>query len=79
MKEFMTVQEAAKYLGTTRQKMSRLIARGFIATSTNPLDTRQRLISMEQLESLKVFQTPESEADNSTNPNPARRGLALVS
>lgn len=55
MKDKLTVQEAAKYLGTTRQKVSRLIARGVLTTEENPLDTRQKLISREQLERLKTY------------------------
>ena len=54
--KFMTVKQAADYLGTNRQKISTLIKRGVLTPLGNPMDTRQKLIPVEQIEKMKQFQ-----------------------
>jgi len=63
MLDKLTVKEAATYLNTTRQKISRLIARGVLVTEENPLDTREKLISKAQLDKLKEF-LPKETSEN---------------
>lgn len=54
-KEMYTVQEAADFLGVSRIKISKLLRDSVLTAETNPLDTREKLIRLEQLERLKGF------------------------
>ncbi len=59
--EYLTVQEAAEYLGASRFKVARLIADGHLNTFTTPLDKRRRLVSRIDLDRLMVSVIPEEE------------------
>ncbi len=54
-KELLTVQQAADFLGVSRIKISRLLKNGTLLAKPNPLDSRQKLIPREQLDSLKPY------------------------
>jgi len=43
-KKKIPLSEAAELLGVSRYKMSRLVARGKVATSEDPLDERVKLV-----------------------------------
>lgn len=48
----MTVSKAAELLGVSTRKVSRLISKGEIEWRVNPLDNRQRLIPLSEIERL---------------------------
>lgn len=52
--EFLTLSEAAKLLGISRVKMSRLVAAGALVTSPDPLDDRVKLVRREDVLALVV-------------------------
>ncbi len=56
--EMLTVQEAAEYLGVSRFKLARLIRDGELVTYTTPLDRRQRLLRLSDLDALKERYEP---------------------
>lgn len=51
--EYLTVIAAARYLGVSRDKLSRMIRARQLEVVENPLDGRQRLISRLELDALK--------------------------
>jgi len=51
--EYLTVIAAARYLGVSRDKLSRMIRDRQLEVVENPLDGRQRLISRNELDALK--------------------------
>jgi excisionase family DNA binding protein len=51
--EYLTVIAAAKYLGVSRDKLSRMIRDRQLEVVENPLDGRQRLIARSELDALK--------------------------
>lgn len=55
MKDKLTVKEAADYLNTTRQKISRMLRKGFLKAEVNPLDTRYKLIDRIALDRVKQY------------------------
>jgi hypothetical protein len=55
MPEKLCVKDAARYLGTTRQTISRLLRKGLLEAETNPYDTRYKLISTDKLELAKEY------------------------
>jgi transcriptional regulator with XRE-family HTH domain len=55
LRDKLTVKEAATYLGTTRQKISRLLKNGALKSEDNPLDNRYKLIDLVDLDRLKVY------------------------
>lgn len=59
--DFLTVQEAAEYLGASRFKVARLIGDGLLDTFTTPLDKRRRLVRREDLDRLMGAVIPEEE------------------
>lgn len=50
--EFLTILAAADYLKVSRDKVNRLVRAGKLTTIDNPLDSRSKLISKSQLDSL---------------------------
>lgn len=62
--QLFTVQDAAKYLGVSRTKVSFLIRDGVLTTLENPLDKRQGLITKDQLDKLKAFPTAQKLKNN---------------
>jgi hypothetical protein len=54
MSQTVTMGEAAAILGVSPVKMWQLVKAGTIPVQTNPLDRRQRLVRMEDLERLKA-------------------------
>ena len=59
--KFMTVQEAAKYLGVSRAKISTMLKQGDLTAVVNPLNQRQKLIEISQLTQFKNFLKGPSE------------------
>ncbi len=51
--EYLTVLAAAKYLGVSRDKLSRMIKERQLEVVINPLDARQRLLPKSLLDGLK--------------------------
>jgi excisionase family DNA binding protein len=50
--ETVTVTEAARMLGSTSDRITRLIKRGILTSRTSNLDRRRRLIPREQVEQI---------------------------
>jgi hypothetical protein len=55
MKDKYTVMQAATYLGVKRQKIHQLIKDGALIPENNPMDKRQKLLDMTQLDRLKDY------------------------
>jgi excisionase family DNA binding protein len=53
MQETVTVSEAARLLGVSRSKVWSLLREGALTARSNPLDKRERLIEVEELEWLR--------------------------
>lgn len=47
--EWVPMNEAAKRVGISPSKLSRLVARGKVQTEINPYDEREKLVNMQQL------------------------------
>lgn len=82
--QYLTVMAASKYLGVSREKLSRLIRTGKLSPITNELDSRERLIPKSQLDALKpagqiVSQIMEKVQENLVEPakNQARNLIWL--
>lgn len=58
-KDLISLTEAAKLLGTTHNKMTRLVKSKELRAFANPLDRRYKLVSKAEVLSLKV---PRAEA-----------------
>jgi Helix-turn-helix domain len=53
-KDLITLSEAARVLGVSRPKMSRLVATGKLVTYSDPLDDRAKLVSKSAVLALRV-------------------------
>ena len=53
-KDLITLSEAARLLGVSRPKMSRLVSGGKLTTFDDPLDERAKLVSRQEVLSLQV-------------------------
>lgn len=53
-KDLITLSEAAQLLGVSRAKISRLVSKGVLATQTDPLDERAKLVSRSDVLALQV-------------------------
>jgi excisionase family DNA binding protein len=42
--ELLTLSEAARVLGVSRPKMTRMVSKGLLVTHNNPLDERTKLV-----------------------------------
>lgn len=72
----LTVLAAAQYLGVSRDKLSRMIKSGQLEAHSNPLDARQRLISVRQLDKFrqgKVISDPDQVRKLLANPKPKKK------
>ena len=54
MGEYMTLIDAAKYLGVARETLNKIIGRGELAVTTSPLDRRVKLVMVSDLDALKA-------------------------
>jgi len=54
--EFLTMQEAQEYLGVSRTKLWTLVKEGVVATFSDPLDKRRRLVRKDDIAVLKLPQ-----------------------
>lgn len=61
--EYLNIKEAARYLGVSDVKIRRLISKGLLIVSFDPLDDRKRLVKKIDLDSLK---TPRLAEDATT-------------
>lgn len=52
--DLITLSEAAKLLGVSRPKMSRLVSSGKLDTFGDPLDERAKLVSRQDVLALQV-------------------------
>jgi predicted XRE-type DNA-binding protein len=52
--DLITLSEAARLLGVSRPKMSRLVGSGKLATFDDPLDERAKLVSRHDVLALQV-------------------------
>jgi excisionase family DNA binding protein len=52
--DLITLSEAARILGVSRPKMSRLVASGKLTTTDDPLDDRAKLVSRQDVLALQV-------------------------
>jgi len=57
MAKLISVKDAAEFLGVSRMKISKMLKSGALVAEVNPLDTREKLIPIEQLELLKGYPT----------------------
>jgi excisionase family DNA binding protein len=72
--EFMTVGEAAAYLGVSKPKMTRLIHAGMLPTLENKLDLRSKLVRRADVEALKRQGRPsEAPSKSAAGSSPRRR------
>lgn len=55
MQETVTVAEAARRLGVSRSKVWALLREGSLVATRNPLDKRQKLISVSSLKELQGY------------------------
>jgi len=53
-KDLITLSEAARLLGVSRPKMSRLVNGGKLTTFDDPLDERAKLVSRREVLALQV-------------------------
>jgi excisionase family DNA binding protein len=54
MQDSVTVSEAARLLGVSRSKIWSLLREGVLTARSNPLDRRERLIAVEEIERLRL-------------------------
>lgn len=52
--EYLNLKEAARYLGVSDIKIRRLISKGLLKVSFDPLDDRKRLVKKTDLDTLKT-------------------------
>lgn len=52
--EYLNLKEAARYLGVSDIKIRRLISKGLLEVSFDPLDDRKRLVKKSDLDALKT-------------------------
>jgi excisionase family DNA binding protein len=64
MQETMTMHEAARYLGVSRNKLWLLVKEGRLTAVENPLDKRQRLLDFDAVRRLR---------DEARSPSPSRK------
>lgn len=55
MNDRYTVKQAAEYLGVTRQKIHQLLKDGELHPDKNPMDKREKLIPIAELDRLKQY------------------------
>lgn len=60
--KLLSIHDAAAYLGVHRSKLTRMMKQGKLAYLPNPLDERQKVISIEELDKLKAY--PPAEKHN---------------
>ena len=51
--EYLSINEAKEYLGISRTALWRLLKKGILATFSDPLDRRKRLIRRDDLDKLR--------------------------
>ena len=51
--EYLNLKEAARYLAVSDIKIRRLVSKGLLKVSADPLDDRKRLVKKSELDSLK--------------------------
>ena len=51
---YLDLKEAARYLGVSDIKIRRLISKGLLKVSLDPLDDRKRLVEKSELDTLKT-------------------------
>jgi len=51
---YLNLKEAARYLGVSDIKIRRLISKGLLKVSFDPLDDRKRLVKKSDLDALKT-------------------------
>lgn len=54
IEDLITLSEAARILGVSRPKMSRLVASGKLVTTDDPLDERAKLVRLQDVLALQV-------------------------
>jgi excisionase family DNA binding protein len=52
--EYLNLKEAARYLGVSDIKIRRLVSKGLLEVSYDPLDDRKRLVKKADLDTLKT-------------------------
>lgn len=58
--EYLNLKEAARYLGVSDIKIRRLVTKGLLKVSFDPLDDRKRLVKKTDLDTLKTPRPVES-------------------
>jgi len=51
---YLNLKEAARYLGVSDIKIRRLVNKGLLKVSLDPLDDRKRLVKKSELDTLKT-------------------------
>ncbi len=52
--DYLNIREAASYLGVSDVKIRRLVSKGLLRVSLDPLDDRKRLVKKSDLDTLKT-------------------------
>jgi excisionase family DNA binding protein len=52
--KYLNLKEAARYLGVSDIKIRRLVSKGLLEVSYDPLDDRKRLVKKADLDTLKT-------------------------
>ena len=58
--EYLNLKEAARYLGVSEIKIRRLVSKGLLKVSADPLDDRKRLVKKSDLDALRTPRPFES-------------------
>ena len=59
----MKLSDAAAYLGVSPAKLSRIVGRGELSCTVDPLDRRRKLVAVADLKRLKEQSLPAEEMD----------------
>lgn len=81
-RETVTVSEAARLLGTTNERIARLIKRGVLTSRVSNLDRRRRLIPREEVERILHEEgwkppTRPARAETGVDPRPRPRTIGM--
>ena len=62
--DYLTLADAAEYLGVSRAKLSRMVAEGVVSHTVSPLDKRLKLFRRGDLEPFREAPRPRERGAN---------------
>jgi len=68
--EYLNLKEAARYLGVSDIKIRRLVGKGLLKVSSDPLDDRKRLVRKADLDGLRTPRPLENTATQQQGDKP---------